>query len=362
MSLQHGDKLFVFFEKNKIPKKGRYSYFGNHFGTVSGFNQYIEGYILAVEAIYNEYASCDSYRNDILDTIIYPLCFNYRQIIELSIKYLYFKYSGTNDTDKVSFVKRVSHKLNKAWKEVKPFLIPLLSKRNSSIDLSLFDEFINEVDLFDADSFRMRYPIKRDLTPVHPESVKLDVIGLHSKMSDLFEMFKSLDYEIDNTIIDNTYDFELINGFKDLFVKYKSQIIKVSKALNKLAEKELMQTVFSSIQPIGVFLENNALNDSHSNGFENYVLNLSSENAFILGLLIIVGRKMVDAEIILAVNEQRKKDFSKLMEITFQQCESFLSLDGRYPNRDMCYPLFEKAPGVTSKWLNTALEEINKIV
>ncbi len=50
------------------------------------------------------------------------------------------------------------------------------------------------------------------------------------------------------------------------------------------------------------------------------------------------------------------------MEITFQQCESFLSLDGRYPNRDMCYPLFEKAPGVTSKWLNTALEEINKIV
>ncbi len=235
------------------------------------------------------------------------MCFNYRQIIELSIKYLYFKYSGTNDTDKVSFVKRVSHKLNKAWKEVKPFLIPLLSKRNSSIDLSLFDEFINEVDLFDADSFRMRYPIKRDLTPVHPESVKLDVIGLHSKMIDLFEMFKSLDYEIDNTIIDNTYDFELINGFKDLFVKYKSQIIKVSKALNKLAEKELMQTVFSSIQPIGVFLENNALNDSHSNGFENYVLNLSSENAFILGLLIIVGRKMVDAEIILAVNEERKK-------------------------------------------------------
>lgn len=39
MSLQHGDKLFVFYDNDKIPKHGRYSYFGTDFGTVSGFSR-----------------------------------------------------------------------------------------------------------------------------------------------------------------------------------------------------------------------------------------------------------------------------------------------------------------------------------
>ena len=90
MSLQHGDKLFVFYDNDKIPKHGRYSYFGTDFGMVSGFRQFIVGDIFAAKVLYSEFVSCDSYRNDILDTIIYPLCFNYRQIIELYIKYLYF--------------------------------------------------------------------------------------------------------------------------------------------------------------------------------------------------------------------------------------------------------------------------------
>ena len=77
-----------------------------------------------------------------------------------------------------NFIKNVSHKLNKAWIQVQPYVLSLLWKINSDIDITLFDEFINEIDNFDADSFRMRYPIKKDLSSVHSSSVKLDVIGL----------------------------------------------------------------------------------------------------------------------------------------------------------------------------------------
>ncbi|MCD8049638.1 MAG: hypothetical protein LUG52_08595, partial [Clostridia bacterium] len=96
MSLKHGDKLFVCLDDNALKNK-RYSYFGTDFGTITGFWQYIQGYVFAVKALYKEYVSCSKNRIDLLDTIIYPLCFNYRQIIELYIKYLYFKYSPEND-------------------------------------------------------------------------------------------------------------------------------------------------------------------------------------------------------------------------------------------------------------------------
>lgn len=361
MSLQHGDKLFVFYDNDKIPKHGRYSYFGTDFGTVSGFSQYIDGYIFAAKVLYSEFVSCDSYRNDILDTIIYPLCFNYRQIIELYIKYLYFKYSGTNDTDKENFVKRVSYKLNKAWLEVKPYLLPLLSKINSSIDITLFDEFINEVDSFDTDSFRMRYPIKKDLTPVHTSSVKLDVVGLHSKMIDLFNLFHRLDCEIENVLINNDYNVELTNNIKRIYNKYKDEIIEVSKKLNKLADKEQTELKEPQAHSIADYVESDLFYNPHNTEFEDLIMRLPSENAFILGLLIQVGRNIADGNCKLAVNEERKNDFNKLMEITLQQCDSFISLNGLYSNRDMCYSLFEKGYIVSSRWLNLSLEIIESV-
>ena len=72
MGLKHGDKLFTFYDNDKIQFDKRYSYFGNHFGTVEGFSKYINGYIFAVQAIYNDYISCEETRIDKLDTLIYP--------------------------------------------------------------------------------------------------------------------------------------------------------------------------------------------------------------------------------------------------------------------------------------------------
>lgn len=280
------------------------------------------------------------------------MCFNYRQIIELYIKYLYFKYSETDDADKSRFVSRVSHKLNKAWIEVKPLLMPLLSKIESSIDITLFDEFINEIDDFDTDSFRMRYPIKKDLTYVHPASVKLDVEGLHRKMIDFFSLFKRLDCELEQVIINNNYDVNLINNIIVIYCKYKDELFKVSTLLNELAQKEINnQESFDFIADAIEYNHNNSL----ENELEDSIIKMQTENAFILALLTQVGKNLSDGCYKLAVNDERKKDFFKLLEITLQQCDEFITLDGLYSNRDMCYSILEKGYTITSNWINISL-------
>ncbi len=81
-----------------------------------------------------------------------------------------------------------------------------------------------------------------------------------------------------------------------------------------------------------------------------------------LGLLIQVGRNIADGNCKLAVSEERKNDFNKLMEITLEQCSSFISLNGLYSNRDMCYSQFEKGYIVNSRWLNISLEIIESCI
>ena len=356
MSLQHGDKLFVFYDDDKIPNSGRFSYFGNDFGATDGFYSYKYGYILAVNALYDYYISCSSYRNDILDTVIYPLCFNYRHIAELNIKYLYFKYSQTDNSDKENFVKRVSHKLFKAWLDVKPILLPLLYKMNSTTDITLFDEFIKQIDDFDSDSFRMRYPIKKDLTSVHDSSVKLDVIGLHRKMTDLFKLFENLDNELDRVILNNNCDSDFINKITQIYIKYRDKIISISNALSSLADKEKTAAEKTRGLSLADCIQSDDFINPHDKDFESSVIGLAHENAAILGLLLQVGRTVNDGVFRLAINkDERKKDFFKAMELMLQECKHFISFDEAFTNEEMCYAVFEKSYMTTSKWLNTSV-------
>lgn len=365
MSISHGDKLFVYYKENIIPKYGRYSYFGTNFGSVDGFSQYIHGYILAAESIYEKYISCEENRSDILDTIIYPLCFNYRQIVELYIKYLYFKYSKVNGSEKINFVNKVSHKLKIAWNKTKPSLQPQLAKINNPIDLTIFDDFIKQIDTFDSDSFRMRYPIKKDLSSVHAGPAKLDVVGLHRKMMGLFNLFCRLDTEIDNVLINNTCNEGFADIISSLYCKSKTDILIVIEKLRALANKENEQcrqidcTTDSVIDMCDIVLSP----DKDEEEFENIVIGLPNRHAAMLALLIHVGKDIVDRRCKLAFDQvERNKDFMKLIEMALVERAEFISLDGKFSNREMCYALIEKSAKVTLKWIEESLSIINSCI
>lgn len=368
MSLHHGDKLFSFYEEEAIPTHGKYSFLGCDMGINNGFAKYIDGYIVAANLLYDNYRSYENYQIDFWDTVVYPICFLYRQVVELYIKHLYFKYSLSSDEEKKDFLNTVSHKLKKAWNKVKPQLNALLKKLGSpsSIDLSLIEEFVYQFDEFDPSSFRMRYPIKKDLTSVNPLAVKLDIIGLHSKMTDLFDMFKQLDSAIDNVLIDNNYDQELINRIIKVYNDSRSEIRTVSGQLAELSAREEQQKSEhkdSSVGSVIDFSEIDVEEDFEETELESYILNLQSEKAAVISLLIQVGKDISCGRCKLAKDkEERKKDFLKLIELTLKECEPFISFEGQYQNRVMCYTIFEKSHTLTSNWLNTAFDIADEVL
>lgn len=189
------------------PHPQKYSVLGSQMGINADFNSYIQGYINAAKIAYERYKMADTAEIDVLDTLVYPICFLYRQITELYIKHIYIKYSTEDENGKSDFVKRVSHKLKLAWEKTTPILEKLKERFPSfSVSIEECGELIKQIDEFDTTSMRMRYPITKDFRATNEKPMLLDIDNLNEGMNELFEKLQKICDFFSNVLADNTVD------------------------------------------------------------------------------------------------------------------------------------------------------------
>lgn len=156
---------------------------------------------------------------------------------------------------------------------------------------------------------------------------------------------------------------ELLNKIKALYCKYRSDLLCVLKKLLLLAKKEETEIKESCLNSFSEILENDCSSNNPMDEFSNVINEFTSESAALLGLLIQVGRNVVDGRCKLAITgEERKKDFFKLIELSLKECDHFISFEGNHTNYEMCYALFEKSYSVSSIWLNKSLDIMEKCI
>jgi len=155
---QKGAKLFI--------NSGNYYEF-SHFGwggnTETEFFGYMKGYKEAADnLIENAIISQDISK---IDTVIYPVCFLYRQYLELVMKIIYLSYSGDVRETKIKTLKDISHNLMKMWNKIKPYLEEETNQEERN-DIKVVEEYIRQFHKFDKSSFTFRYPITKELRNV----------------------------------------------------------------------------------------------------------------------------------------------------------------------------------------------------
>jgi hypothetical protein len=126
------------------------------------------------------------------DTSIFPICFLYRQYLELSLKDMYLYYSAQSDDEKASFLRKTNHSLLNVWENnVAPMISPLMTHQPQIDEFNLVAGYIKDFQSLDADSYIFRYPInKKERKLYHTTPMKLNIIGLMRKM-DKIEHFLS---------------------------------------------------------------------------------------------------------------------------------------------------------------------------
>lgn len=127
------------------------------------------------------------------DALVFPIIFNYRQFIELSLKYLIANYGhavGINANWK-------SHDLSVLWKT---FMAVLNGYGHQDADQTdpIVAEIVAEFAKVDPDSFSYRYPVDTKGNPIPLAHEQLDLVALADVMQALDHYFTGCDGYLDN--------------------------------------------------------------------------------------------------------------------------------------------------------------------
>lgn len=211
------DKLFKFYTPESLPNdKSSYSHFGWEHG-ITAWSTMLEGYKKALDALYNLFLDSQG-QFAVIDTIIYPFCFISRQIMELSVKWLYLKYSGSTEKAVKDFLNK-NHNLYDTWFLLKPVLKKLKKQVITNVSIGELEEYILDMNEFDTTSMKMRYPIDKDLQPMN--TVKwIDVTTLYNGTKDFYNKVEQLNYDLSRRVDLSDNDCEKI---KEFVIKYREK-------------------------------------------------------------------------------------------------------------------------------------------
>lgn len=169
-----------------------------HFGwgdVETQFYGYMEGYKVAADNLI-EYAT-NSENIKILDTFVFPICFLYRQYLELAMKNIFLKYSGVSEDEKRTVIRNVSHNLTKIWIKIVPIISEEITNEEK-IDINIVADYIRQFSDLDISSFSFRYPINKELNLLFYKEQCLDLINLRERMNELYNFFEGCDGKLDS--------------------------------------------------------------------------------------------------------------------------------------------------------------------
>lgn len=149
----------------------------------------VTGYKLAADVMV-ERAATDRFDRDAL---VYPIIFNYRQFIELSLKYLIATYGPTVGVE----ANWNSHDLADLWKEFAKVLDGYGTDDPDGTD-SVVAGMVAEFAKVDPLSFSYRYPVDKKGKPIPVEREELDLAALADAMQALDGYFTGCDGYLDN--------------------------------------------------------------------------------------------------------------------------------------------------------------------
>lgn len=160
-----------------------------HFGWGDVWQQfygYCKGYKESADLLIDN--AIASKNTSVLDTVVFPAFFLYRQFIELSLKQSILRFSSGEYKEKVQTIRRLNHNLIAIWKE---FLKVLPEARNEGEKhvLVVVEKYIKDFVEFDSSSFNFRYPIKKDLELVFGQEKRINLRHVKEIMDELESFF-----------------------------------------------------------------------------------------------------------------------------------------------------------------------------
>ncbi len=158
----------------------------------------------------------------IVDSLVYPMFFNYRHSIETYLKLLFFNYGEQTEQARQDFLE-IGHDLQQLWARLRPYLNNGKKHVGTSENLNAIEHYIRSINDFDPNSMIMRYPIEKNLVANKTQEHHFDFINFGERMNELCDSLRQLDYDLSNQMLEVATIDEL-NDYLTMLEKYRPQI------------------------------------------------------------------------------------------------------------------------------------------
>ena len=226
------DNIFIYQTQDRLIPAERKAYYGNPYplnNPLEGLHNYIKGYKFAVNKIYESFEQAGKEDNiEIQDTIIFPLVFCHRHIVELELKYLASSFCRSSQDTKQ--VLQQNHDLIKIWNHISPHIRKRADRIGFNIKFDAILHYLQEIDKLDNGSFNYRYSLKKeDLSPTINNLILLDVPNMHTHLNKFHEYIMEIIYNLKSQLDYLAYDKSFAKQFKS---DVQSHLTEIEEVLN----------------------------------------------------------------------------------------------------------------------------------
>lgn len=152
------------------------------FFTEGSFSLYADGYRRAAECIFAQIAS--EYFGQ--DTLVYPLFFNWRQFVELSLKGAIREGRALQGG---KYEAPIGHDIKELWTEARRLFVAHWGEHE---ELSPAEEIIRQLSAADPGSFNFRYPLDKKSKPTVRVQPNMHLGHFHQTMLSLADFLDSV--------------------------------------------------------------------------------------------------------------------------------------------------------------------------
>lgn len=122
------------------------------------------------------------------ERLFLPMCYLYRNCVELSLKTIWFEEIGEDFQTKCKLMLDRKHSIEGMWKNIKPYVLKYSKDTDESEYIEVIEDYCIQIHKIDSDANKFRYPMANTMQVYFPQNKRFDFIN----MGDFFEALNNI--------------------------------------------------------------------------------------------------------------------------------------------------------------------------
>lgn len=126
-------------------------------------------------------------------TLFFPMCYLYRNAVELSLKRILFEESSFSIEETLKYMHNKKHSIHAIWKKIKDEIIKHADAPKNDKTIDNVERYITQLHNFDGASDKFRYPIDKHLQVYFSRQKKFDISNVNKFFLELLVFLDAVD-------------------------------------------------------------------------------------------------------------------------------------------------------------------------